>query len=103
MLLALVIVLLSALTASGWLNLHEEEKNIRHEIETRGSDISRFVAKSLVYSVVGYDYHTIDLLLKEITLSEDVGYCEVVNRKGKTMASSGVLIENNPSQMVLFK
>ena len=87
---------------SGWFALQEEKENVLKEIQQRGSDISRFVAKSLVYSVIGYDYHTIDLLLKEITLSEDVGYSKVVNLKGNTMAEAGTLIENDTSKMVVF-
>lgn len=101
-LLVLIVVLLSALTVSGWFALQNEKENILKEVNQRGSDISRFVAKSLVYSVVGYDYHTIDLLLKEITLSEDIGYSKVINLKGNTMAEAGHLIENNPSKMVIF-
>ena len=102
-LLVLMCVLLTALSVSGWFAFREEKENILKEVEQRGSDISRFVAKSLVYSVIGYDYHTIDLLLKEITLSEDVGYSKVVNLKGNTMAEAGVLLENDPSKMVIFK
>jgi len=102
-LLVLMLALLSALTISGWLALQEEKENIFKEINQRGTDISRFVAKSLVYSVVGYDYHSIDLLLKEIVQTEDVGYTKVVNLKGSTMAEAGVLIKDDPFNMVLFK
>ena len=102
-LLALMCVLLTALTVSGWFALQEEKQSILKEVNQRGTDISRFVAKSLAYSVVGYDYHTIDLLLKEIVQSEDVGYSKVVNIKGNTMAEAGKIIENNLSKMVLFK
>jgi len=101
-LLVLMCVLLTALSVSGWFALQEEKENILQEINQRGSDISRFVAKSLVYSVIGYDYHTIDLLLKEITLSEDVGYSKVVNLKGNTMAEAGILLEDDSSRMVIF-
>ena len=101
-LLVLLCVLLTALTVSGWFTLQKEKENVFMEIQQRGTDISRFVAKSLVYSVIGYDYHTIDLLLKEITLSEDVGYSKVVNLKGNTMAEAGVLIEDDASKMVMF-
>ena len=100
--LVLLCVLLTALTVSGWFALQEEKENVLKEVQKRGSDISRFVAKSLVYSVIGYDYHTIDLLLKEITLSEDVGYSKVVNLKGNTMAEAGTLIENDTDKMVIF-
>lgn len=101
-LLVLMFVLLTALTVSGWFALQEEKKSILKEVKQRGTDISRFVSKSLVYSVVGYDYHTIDLLLKEIVQSEDVGYSKVVNLKGNTMAEAGILVENDPLKMVVF-
>ncbi|MDH5394656.1 MAG: GGDEF domain-containing protein [Gammaproteobacteria bacterium] len=100
--LVLMFVLLSALSISGWFALQEERQNTINEVNQRGTDISRFVAKSLVYSVVGYDYHTIDLLLKEVKLSEDVGYIRVENLNGKTMAEEGMLILNDPSKMVIF-
>lgn len=101
-LLVLMFVLLTALTVSGWFALEEEKKSILKEVEQRGTDISRFVAKSLVYSVVGYDYHTIDLLLKEIIQSDDVDYSKVINLKGNTMAEAGYLIKDDPSKMVVF-
>ncbi len=101
-LLVLMFVLLTALTVSGWFAFQEEKKNRLKEVKQRGTDISRFVAKSLIYSVVGYDYHTIDLLLKEIVQSEDVGYSKVVNLKGNTMAEAGSIIKNEPLKMVIF-
>ncbi|MCI0506594.1 MAG: diguanylate cyclase [Gammaproteobacteria bacterium] len=88
-LLILMSVLLIGLTISGWMALKQEERNTLKDINQRGSDISRFVAKSLAYSVVGYDYHTVQLLLDEITFAEDIGYAKVVNFKGNTMAESG--------------
>ena len=101
-LLVLMFVLLTALTVSGWFALQEEKESILKEVKQSGTDISRFVAKSLVYSVVGYDYHTIDLLLKEIVKSEDVGYSKVVSLKGNTMAEAGSLINNDPLKMAVF-
>ena len=100
--MVLLTVLLVALTVSGWMALNQEKLDILKEIDQRGNDISRFVAKSLAYGVVGYDYHTIQLLIDEITLSDDVGYAKVVNAKGNTMAESGILNEGDASQMVLF-
>jgi len=102
LLLVLLIVLLTALSISGWLALREEKRDTLKEINQRGTDISRFVAKSLAYSVVGYDYHTIQLLLDEITMAEDVGYAKVLNSKGKSMAESGFISESNDSNIVLF-
>ena len=101
-LLILMLVLLAALSISGWLALEEEKERVLSEVKQRGTDISRFVAKSLSYSVVGYDYHTIDLLLKEVVRSEDVGYSKVVNLKGNTMAEAGKLIKDNSAKMVIF-
>lgn len=100
--LILLTVLLTALTVSGWMALRQEKQNILKEINQRGSDISRFVAKSLAFSVVGYDYHTIQLLLDEIALSDDVGYAKVISTKGNTMAESGNTEQADESNLVLF-
>ncbi len=102
--LVLVTVLLTALTVSGWFALQKEKENILREIDRRGSDISRFVAKSLAYSVVGYDYHTIQLLLNEIVSSEDIGYARVLSVKGNLMAQSGSLdtLAEGGQQLVMF-
>ena len=89
-LLILLIVLLTALSVSGWLALKEEKANLMHEIEQRGSYISRFVAKSMAFSVVGYDYHTIQLLLDELVGGQEVKYARVTNLKGNTMGESGI-------------
>lgn len=101
-LLVLLAVLLTALTVSGWLALQEEKRDTLQDINQRGTDISRFVAKALAFSVVGYDYHTLQLLLDEITLSEDIGYAKVVNAKGNTMAEAGSLEESEGANLVTF-
>lgn len=102
-LLILLSVLLVGLTLSGWMALKKEEHDTRQEINQRGSDISRFVAKSLAFNVVGYDYHTIQLLLDEITLSEDIGYAKVVNIKGNVMAESGEYSDTPDDMLVMFE
>lgn len=89
----LLSILLTALSISAWLAIKEAEDSIHQEIQQRGTDISRFVAKSLAYSVVGYDYHTIQLLVDEITRSDDIGYASVFSRKGNLMAEAGSDIE----------
>ncbi len=101
-LLVLLTVLLTALSVSGWMALQQEKINTLQEINQRGSDISRFVAKSLAYSIVGYDYHTLQLLIDEITLSDDIGYAKVVNAKGNVMAESGSLVGASPNKLVMF-
>lgn len=100
--LILLFVLLSALTVSGWLALQQEKENTLKEINQRGSDISRFVAKSLAYSVVGYDYHTVQLLLDEITLSEEIRYARVKSKKGSIMAEAGEDPQQEDDKLVLF-
>lgn len=85
----LIGVLAVALSVSGWMALEQEKRDALKNINQRGADISRFVAHSLAFNVVGYDYHTIQLLLEEITLADDVGYAKVVNAKGNTMGEAG--------------
>lgn len=101
LLLVLLLVLLTTLSISSWFTLNEEKQRIIKQIDNRGSDISRFVSKSLTYSVVGYDYHTIDLLLKEITLSAEVDYAKVLNNKGKIISQAGTFISDS-SRMLIF-
>ncbi len=99
--LVLLTVLLSSLTISGWMAIKKEKQDTLKEINQRGEDISRFVAKSLSYSVVGYDYHAIQLLLDEITLSDDVEYCKVTSVKGNTMAESGYYSDKNNNMVII--
>lgn len=101
-LIILLMVLLTALSVSGWLALKEEKENIVREIKQRGGDISRFVSKSLVYSVIGYDYHTIDLILKDITEFEEIVYGKVVNAKGNTMSEQGEVIAGDRENVFVF-
>ena len=100
--LVLLTVLLTALSISGWMALQQAKESTLLEINQRGSDISRFVATSLAYNVVGYDYHTIQLLLDEITTSDEIGYAKVVNTKGKTMGESGSPTGKHKAELVLF-
>lgn len=103
LIVVLMTVLLFALSLSGWLALKKERKTIDLETQNRGNDITRFVAKSMVYSVIGYDYETIELLLKEITKSEEIKFARVENKSGKEMGVSGVLNEKNRESTRLFK
>lgn len=102
-LLVLLTVLLTALTVSGWLALRKQQANMLDEINQRGIDISRYVAKSLSFSIVGYDYHTIQLMLEEITSSEEIHYAVVTNIKGNIMGESGISNSNaRPESVVMF-
>jgi len=96
--LALVTVLLIAMGAGTWVTLHEEKSRTLAEIERRGKDISHFVAESLAFSVVGYDYHTIQLLTDKIVQTGDISYARVLSAKGNTMGESGTLPANNTDE-----
>ena len=85
----LLTVLLTALSLSAWLTLDEQETELLQQVQQRGTDISRFAAKSLAFSVVGYDYHGIQLIIEEITQSEDVGFAQVLSSRGNVMAVAG--------------
>lgn len=100
--LVLLTVLLVAMSLSTWLTLRHEKSTLLDQINQRGNDISRFVAKSMAYSVVGYDYHTIQLLVDEITLSEDVGYARVISTKGNVMAESSTHNTGANDELVMF-
>ncbi|MDH5544439.1 MAG: diguanylate cyclase [Gammaproteobacteria bacterium] len=102
-LMVLLTVLLSALTASGWFALQQEKDSAQKEINQRGVDIARFVAKSLAFSVVGYDYHTIQLLLEEIVSSDEISYVRVTNAKGKVMSQQGKKPDANAKNTFNFE
>lgn len=87
--LVLVSVLLFVMVVGGWTSFQEQKANGLAEINRQGTDISRFVAKSLSFSVVGYDYHTIQLLLDQIARSNDVRYVRVNSIKGNIMGEAG--------------
>lgn len=95
--LVLVSVLLFVIGVGGWASFQEQKADGLAEINRRGTDISRFVAKSLSFSVVGYDYHTIQLLLDQIALSNDVRYVRVNSIKGNIMGEAGKLPSSEPN------
>ena len=94
----LVTVLLIAFGVGTLVTLHEEKERTLAEIDRRGNDISRYVSESLAFNVVGYDYHTIQLLLDKIVQSGDMSYARVISAKGNTMGESGILPANNAEE-----
>ncbi len=101
--MVLMTILLVALSLSGWFALQQEKKQIEEETNQRGNDITRFVAKSLAYSIIGYDYQTIQLLLDEITRSDEINFASVVNKRGKEMGAAGSLNDINIPNVKVFK
>jgi len=95
MILVLLAVLTLALGTTGWYTLQEQESEITLQTKQDGERMVRLTAESLAYSVVGYDYHTIQLLLDEIVKGQDIDFARVVSGKGNVMAESGHLKINS--------
>ncbi len=91
----LVSILLISLGLSGWHSLRQQEARVLEETKIRGNDLCRFTAQSVAYSIVGYDYHSIQLLLDELVKSQDINYAKVTNSKGNVMAKAGHLSTQN--------
>lgn len=97
MVFVLLLVLTVAMSITTWLTIQRYEADVLKETEKRGLDISRYVSESLVYAVVGYDYHTIQLLLDKLVTTPDLVYAVVVNQRGNVMGEAGArpLNDNN--------
>lgn len=87
--LILLMTLVVGLTASTWLALRSQTADILSETTRRGNEVSHFVARTLAYSVIAYDYHTIELLLRELASHDDVVYARVTSPKGNVMGEVG--------------
>jgi len=85
----LTTVLVITLTVNSWLTLQSQERDIYRETHRWGTEFTHFVAQNLLNSVVGYNYHAIELLLKELIKNEDIVYIRVTSAKGNTMAQVG--------------
>ncbi len=114
MILVLVTVLALSLGLTGWYSIKQQEQDIYEKIQVHGTNLARITAISLTYSVIGYDYHTIQLLLDELVKSEDISYAILINSNGNTMAESksksatkfGVkfgLLDTNENMFTTFK
>jgi len=87
--LILFATLLVTLSVSSLLALRAQKQDILEETDRRGSEAARFIAQHLAYSVVSYDYHTLELLLQNIVRNEDIVYARVDNTRGNVMAVAG--------------
>jgi diguanylate cyclase (GGDEF)-like protein len=99
--LVLLTVLLTALSVSGWLALRAEHASLIDETNLRGAEISRYVAKSLSISIAGYDIETVQLMLDELTSSDEISYAAVSNMQGNIMSESGISYKNSSSNAVV--
>lgn len=94
--LLLLATLVIGLSASTWLALRSQASDILQETDRRGQEISHFMARTLAYSVVAYDYHTVELLLKDLATHDDVVYARVVSPRGNVMGEFGAENANRP-------
>jgi diguanylate cyclase (GGDEF)-like protein len=94
MVLVLLCVLTLALGTTSWLTIKQHEEGVLRETQQHGEDVARIVSQALAFSIVGHDYHTIQLLLDEITQAQDIGYARVLSGKGNLMAESGTSPES---------
>lgn len=85
----LITVLTVAMGLTGWLMIHQGQQNMERIAVQRRTFFTHYVARSLVYSVVGHDYHTLQLLLDEMTKTHDIAYAKVLSDKNNVMAESG--------------
>ncbi|MBI3561815.1 MAG: diguanylate cyclase [Gammaproteobacteria bacterium] len=102
----LILVLLSglliSLTLSSWLILREQSRQIDVEITRHGTQLARILARSLANSVVGYDYHGIQLFLDDTVRIPQVSYLKVFSVKGNAMAVAQQL-DINPASLRTFE
>ncbi len=85
----LLAILLITLSVNSLLALRSQQQDILDETHRRRSEAARFMAQYLAYSVVSYDYHTIELLLQDLTRGSDIVYARVENNRGNIMAAAG--------------
>lgn len=89
MALILLATLLVTLSVNSLLGLRAQKQDILEETDRRGRESVQFIAQHLAYSVVSYDYHTLELLLQEIVRGHDIVYARVDNTRGNVMAVAG--------------
>lgn len=87
--LILLATLAVALTVNSLLALHAQRRDILEETDRRGHEAAHFISHYLAYSVVGYDYHTLELLLRDLVQGGDIVYARIENARGNLMAEAG--------------
>jgi len=100
--LILLATLLVTLSVSSLLALRAHKQDILEETKLRGQEAAHFIAQHLAYSVVSYDYHTLELLLQNIIKNEDIVFARVDNTRGIVMAVAGTP-PNAPHNTPLYR
>ncbi len=97
--LILLCTLLVTLTFSGLQALRAHQQDIVAEAQRHGSELTRLISQTLAFSVVGYDYHAVELLLNELINHQDIVYARVQNARGNIMAEVGKALESDPRHL----
>lgn len=87
--LTLLVALLVTLSINSLLALRDQKQDILDETGRRGHEAAHFISHYLAYSVVSYDYHTLELLLQDLVQGGDIVFARVENARGNMMASAG--------------
>ncbi len=93
--LILVATLLVTLTVSTWLTYRSQQSATLEEIHQRSITASDFIAKALAYHVIANDYHTLELLLKQVISPHGITHIRVTNNRGTVMAEQGRIDADN--------
>ncbi len=102
MILLLVAVLSIALGVTAWLTIDHQKRELVRETQKDGEDLSHVVSRALAFSVIGYDYQTIQLILNELTQTHAIAYAQVTGTQGHVMAVAGRMTAKN-GQVTLFQ
>lgn len=89
--LALLTVLFLSLSISGFITIREIQERVHQQEVDRARAVAQYMATSVSYGVIGYDYHTLQMLADEIiNTKEDVIFVEITNTsRGTVMAKAG--------------
>jgi diguanylate cyclase (GGDEF)-like protein len=97
--LILVATLLVTLTASTWITYRSQQSATLEEIHQRNVATSDFIAKALAYHVIANDYHTLELLLRQVISPHGISHARVINSRGTVMAEQG-RASNNDARVI---
>lgn len=103
MILVLLSTLMLALGVNGWWTIERQQEDVLKETHRHAAEITRYVSRSLAFSVMGYDYPAIQFLLNELIKSPEIEYVKVSNVKGEAMAEAGQAHDTNQYQTLLHE
>lgn len=97
--LVLASVLVITLTLSSVVTLRSQQTQILEETHRRGMELSQLIAQNLAYSVVGYNYHAVEMVVRELLKNDDIDFVRVESAKGNTMAELGARQDLGPHRV----